>query len=135
MSKNKENNQNVMRVDKWLWCARFFKSRSLAAAALKGGKIKLAGMTVKPKRHIQIGENLELYLKPYRYVITVKALAKSRGSATDAALLYIESGESVANRQALAIQLKSAMKSQAPAKERPDKRVRRRIIRFTRQSD
>ena len=122
-------------MDKWLWCARFFKSRSLAAAALKGGKIKLAGMTVKPKRHIQIGENLELYLKPYRYEITVKALAKSRGSATDAALLYIESGESVANRQALAIQLKSAMKSQAPAKERPDKRARRRIIRFTRQSD
>ncbi len=122
-------------MDKWLWCARFFKSRSLAAAALKGGKIKLAGMTVKPNRHIQIGENLELYLKPYRYEIRVKALAKSRGSATDAALLYIESGESVANRQALALQLKSIMKSQPSAKGRPDKRARRRLIRFTRQSE
>ncbi len=120
-----------MRLDKWLWCARFFKSRSLAAVALKGGKIKLAGMTVKPKRQIQIGENLELYLKPYRYEITVKALAKSRGSATDAALLYIESGESVANRQALEMQIKSGKDERAhqgdlPVEHTAGKQVKKR---------
>ncbi len=134
MSNNKENKQNVMRLDKWLWCARFFKTRNLAAAAIKGGKIKMAGVAAKPSRQIQVGEKMELYLKPFRYEITVKALAKSRGSVKNTVHMYTESRESIANRETLELQLKSAMKTQITAAGRPGKRARRQIIRFTRQS-
>jgi ribosome-associated heat shock protein Hsp15 len=134
MSKNKENIQESMRLDKWLWCARFYKTRSLATSAIKEGKIKIDSTKVKPARLIQIGDKMEIRRKPYQYEINVLNLAKSRSSASDAALLFHESQESVNKRELLASQLKLASASQGPGGNRPDKQQRRKIIRFTRGS-
>lgn len=134
MSKNKENIQESMRLDKWLWCARFYKTRNLAASAIREGKIKIDGTKVKPARLVQIDDKMEIKRKPYLYEITVLNLAKSRGSASNAALLFHESQESVNKRELLASQLKLASASREPGGNRPDKKQRRKIIRFTRGS-
>ncbi|MFT5351978.1 MAG: ribosome-associated heat shock protein Hsp15 [Planctomycetota bacterium] len=134
MSKNKENTSESMRLDKWLWCARFYKTRSLSATALKNGNVKIDGLKAKPARLIRVDDKLEIRRKPYRYEITVLTLAKTRGSATDAALLFYESEESAIERESIASQLKLAAASHTPASRRPDKQQRRKIIRFTRDS-
>lgn len=121
-----------MRLDKWLWCARFYKTRSIAASAIRAGKIKARGIKVKPARTIKLGNELEIRRGSFQYEIRVSALASIRGSATDAAQLYLESEDSVTKREALASQLKLAAASQTASQGRPSKQERRRIIRFTR---
>ena len=123
-----------MRLDKWLWCARFYKTRSLASSAIKEGKIKIDGSKVKPARLVQIGDQMEIRRKPYQYEINVLNLAKSRSSASDAALLFHESQESVKKREILISQLKLASATREHSGSRPDKQQRRKIIRFTRGS-
>jgi ribosome-associated heat shock protein Hsp15 len=134
MSKNKENIHESMRLDKWLWCARFYKTRSLAASAIKEGKIRIDGSKVKPARLVQIDDKIEIRRKPYQYEINVLNLAKSRSSASDAALLFHEPSESVKKREILLSQLKLASAAQDHNGSRPDKQQRRKIIRFTRGS-
>lgn len=135
MSKINENTPQSMRLDKWLWCARFYKTRSIATSTIKAGKIKAKGIKVKPAQIIRVGDELEIRRGSFQYEIRVSALTRSRGSAADAVQLYLESEDSITKREALASQLKLAAASQPASKGRPSKQERRKIIRFTRRAD
>src|SRR5688572_31043484 len=91
-----------VRLDKWLWAARFFKTRALAAEAVEGGKVQLNGDRPKRGRTLQVGDELRIRLGPYEHVVTVRALSDRRGPATQAAGLYQETDASRNAREALA---------------------------------
>ena len=120
-----------LRIDKWLWAARFFKTRSLAAEAVEGGKVHLNGARVKPAKAVNLGDTLEIRIGRFEYVVAVCGLSPRRGPASEAAKLYQESEESRAAREALALQLKAEAVPGAERQGRPTKRDRRHIIRFT----
>lgn len=123
-------NTTGVRIDKWLWAARFYKVRSLAANAVKGGHVWLNGVRAKASKMVKIGDEISLQKEQQAFVVVVKALADKRGSATQAQGLYEETTESIKQRAALAEQRKlNAASAPAPDK-RPDKRARRKIIRF-----
>lgn len=123
------------RIDKWLWAARFFKTRSLAADAVDGGKVHLDGARVKPAKMLKVGDVLEIRQGPFEYVVTVRGLSGRRGPATEAARLYEESESSRLVREALTAQLKAQPAPQFEQKGRPTKKARRQIIRFSRGND
>lgn len=87
------------RLDKWLWAARFYKTRSAATEAVIGGKIEVNGDPAKPARPIQPGDTIRIRLAPYEYTVVVTGLADRRGSAAIAATLYQETGDSKAARE------------------------------------
>jgi ribosome-associated heat shock protein Hsp15 len=89
----------LMRIDKWLWTARLSKTRSLAAEAVKGGRVHVGGVAVKPSREVRVGDELELTLGRYRRTVIVEGAAERRVSAAEAAKLYRETGTSVAERE------------------------------------
>jgi ribosome-associated heat shock protein Hsp15 len=89
---------DAIRIDKWLWTARFFKTRSLAAEAVSGGKVHVNKQRVKPSKEIKSGTELSIHKDGFEWLITVKGIAKQRVSAKEAALLYEESGESLEKR-------------------------------------
>jgi ribosome-associated heat shock protein Hsp15 len=95
----KQSEEQTQRVDKWLWVARFFKTRGLAATAISGGKVQVAGERVKPSRHIGPGSQLEIRRGPVQWQVVVRGVAKHRRPASEAALLYEETPESIAQRQ------------------------------------
>ena len=123
--------EDKVRIDKWLWAARFFKTRSLAADAVEGGKVELNGERVKRAKNVQQGDEVSVRLGPYEHVVVVRALSERRGPASVAQTLYEETAESVAARERLAEQLKMA-----PAafvyedRGRPTKKDRRELTRF-----
>ncbi len=119
-----------MRIDKWLWAARFFKTRSLATDAVEGGKIKLNGERPKPAKAVKVGDQLEIRSGPFAFSISVLALSDKRGSATIAATLYSESEESQTARKTLAAQLRADAIATPFLRGRPTKKARRDIIRF-----
>jgi ribosome-associated heat shock protein Hsp15 len=120
-----------VRLDKWLWAARFFKTRALAAEAIAGGKVTIGGDRVKPARPTQVGDMVAVRLGPYEHVVRVKALSERRGPATVAATLYEEAPESRAAREKLSEQLRMAPAAFVyEEKGRPTKRDRREIDRF-----
>ncbi len=122
-----------VRLDKWLWAARFFKTRSLAAEAIAGGKVSMHGDRVKPARPIQVGDEISMRLGPYEHVVRVRALSERRGPATVAATLYEETPESLAARTKLAEQLRMAPAALVyEEKGRPTKRDRREIDKWRR---
>jgi ribosome-associated heat shock protein Hsp15 len=133
MARNEEESASVgrVRVDKWLWAARFFKTRSIAADAIGGGKVLVGGERVKPAKLLQVGDEVRLRMGPYEHVVIVRAVSERRGPAPVAAALYEETAESRAARMKLAEQLRMA-----PAafvyedKGRPTKRDRREIERL-----
>lgn len=121
---------NGIRIDKWLWASRFFKTRALAAAAVTGGKVKINGERAKPAKVVRVGDELRIHIGTYEYAIRALTLSDRRGPATQATLLYKESDESKAARKQLATRL-AAERVYAPAeKGRPSKRARRERIRF-----
>jgi len=128
-------NTHSMRLDKWLWAARFFKTRSLATEAVNGGKVHRAGHRVKPSQAIQVGDALEITRGQYNYRIQVNGLMKQRGPARIAMTLYTETPESISTREKLAEQYRLNAAQTPSPQHRPDKRSRRRIIRFTRKQD
>ncbi len=130
MPKNNEKTDVLIRLDKWLWCARFYKTRSIAADAVKTGKITANGERAKPSKSVKPGDMLNIRKGPYHYAITVLGLAKSRQSAVGAALLYEESPESISERELLASQLKAEAALTPTTKRRPSKKDRRSIIKF-----
>ena len=130
MPKNNEKTDVLIRLDKWLWCARFYKTRSIAADALKTGKITANGERAKPSKSVKPGDILNIRKGPYHHMITVIDLAKSRKSATDAALLYEESPDSIIKRELVAAQLKAESVLMPTTKGRPSKKDRRSIIKF-----
>ena len=117
-----------VRIDKWLWAARFFKTRSLAADAIGGGKIQVNGDGVKPAKMVQVGDEIRIRLGPYEHVITVRGLSERRGPASVAQTLYEEAASSVVAREKLSEQLRMAPAAFVyEEKGRPTKRDRREI--------
>lgn len=121
-----------VRVDKWLWAARFFKNRGLASEAVKAGHIELNGIRTKPAKMVQVGDVLQVKRGLDVYVITVQGLAEKRGSASIAQALYQESEQSIKAREKLNEQRKFLAASAPAPDKRPDKKARRQIIRFQR---
>jgi ribosome-associated heat shock protein Hsp15 len=119
-----------VRLDKWLWAARFFKTRTLAAEAVEGGKVEVNGDRPKRGRPLQVGDEIRVRLGPYEHTLMVRALSVRRGPASEAAGLYEETAASRAAREALAIQLKSLHAVFGPDKGRPSKKDRREIQRL-----
>lgn len=118
------------RLDKWLWAARFYKTRQLATAAINAGHVHLNGQRVKPSHTIQPGDKLKINKTPFSFEITVEIITLSRGPAKVALTLYNENPESIQKRKTLAEQRKLHAAQFPYAERRPDKRDRRRIIRF-----
>ena len=119
-----------VRLDKWLWAARFFKTRSLATHAVEGGKVQLNGQRVKPAKPVQPGDEVRVRLGPFEHVVFVRALSERRGPASQAALLFEETSASRQAREQLATQLKYQPVINYEGKGRPTKRDRRDLERF-----
>ena len=121
----------TVRIDKWLWAARFFKTRGLAREAIKGGKVQLNGTRVKPGRTVSEGDRLTIRRGEDEYEITVRDPGDRRLSATLAREKYEENPAGKARREAAAEQRKLEYQARADRQRRPDKRQRRQIVRFT----
>ena len=121
----------TMRIDKWLWAARFFKTRSLASQAIEHGRVKLNGDRVKPAREIKPGDRLELESGDFAWTGVVLGLSMQRGPAPVAQALYQEDPASQTRRQQQMADRKLAVNPAAALKGRPTKRDRRLIHRFT----
>ena len=120
-----------VRIDKWLWAARFYKTRSLATDAVDGGKIQLNGEGVKPAKPVKIGDEVRIRSGPYEYVVVVQGLAERRGSPAVAQALYEERADSMAARERLREQLRMAPAAFTyEEKGRPTKKDRRELQRF-----
>ena len=122
--------QQAVRLDKWLWAARFFKTRSLATEAVNGGKVELNGQRPKPSKDVKIGDQLRVRIGPFIHAVTVRGLSERRGPAAAAALLFEESGESVAARERLREQHRLAPAVQYEDRGRPTKKDRRALSAF-----
>ncbi len=120
-----------IRIDKWLWAARFFKTRSLATDALSGGKVKLNGSASKPAREVKIGDRLAIFNGDTRWEITILGLSDKRGPASSARLLYEESPDSIAAREAEQMRRRFTQEPAAEIHGRPSKRDRRQMARFS----
>lgn len=120
-----------MRLDKWLWAARFFKTRTLACAAINGGKVQVNGARVKAAREVKVDERLEISNGEVRWEIVVKALSDKRGPAPEARLLYEETPSSISAREAQRDNRKFQADPAAELHGRPSKRDRRQMNRLT----
>jgi len=128
---NDENTDNH-RLDKWLWHARFFKTRSLATAAISGGKVHLNAERVKPAHRVRIGDRLSLSLQGIVAEFEVLGLPLRRGPAAEAQAQYLETAASAERRAKLREQQRLAQVSRPRPDARPDKRDRRRLMRLQR---
>ena len=126
-----QENTAEVRLDKWLWAARFFKTRSLAAEAVAGGKVALNGVRPKPSRTIRPGDHLNIPRGAYEWIIIVKGTSTYRGPAPNAQALYGETEESRSRRQAASAQLKLERTADVNSPGRPSKKDRRAIAQFT----
>ena len=122
-----------MRIDKWLWAARFFKTRSIAKNAIEGGKVHHNGERVKVSREVRVGMELAIQQGIEKKSVVVKALSDVRGPAPVAQLLYEETEVSIARRELLASQRK--LHNLARPEHRPSKKDRRDIGKFKREND
>jgi ribosome-associated heat shock protein Hsp15 len=122
----------TVRIDKWLWAARFFRTRGLAREAIKGGKVQLNGTRVKPGRTLSEGDRLIVRRGEDEYQITVTDLGDRRLSAALAKDKYVEDPEARERREAAAEQRKLDWQARMDRQRRPDKRQRRQIVKFTR---
>lgn len=121
-----------VRADKWLWAARFFKTRTLAKEAIESGKVQMNGSKIKVSKELQVGDTLAIRqghaTKLEEKIITIKALSENRGNATIAQTLYTETSESIANRAFMAEQRK--LDNLARPDTRPNKKERRELVKF-----
>jgi len=119
-----------LRLDKWLWAARFFKTRSLAKAAIEGGKVRLGGQRVKVSREIGVNDTLQIRQGRDEREVVVRGLSDQRRGAPEARLLFEETAQSIARREAEAAARKAAGGMIERPLRRPSKRQRRQIHRF-----
>jgi ribosome-associated heat shock protein Hsp15 len=129
--KPSDNPDDRVRLDKWLWAARFYKHRTLATEAVDGGKIQLNGIRVKPAKEVKIGDTVDIQLAETHFKVVVKGIADKRGSAPVAQGLYEETTDSIAARQNQKEQRQLAATPGADLHGRPTKRDRRQMGRFT----
>ena len=129
-----EKELSSVRIDKWLWAARFFKTRSLASKAVTGGKVHLNGNRVKAARAVEAGDTMTITIGTSEYHISVRALSERRGPATMARELYEESEESVKAREEQREMRRMANAGISKSAGRPDKRERRKIREFIRKN-
>ena len=128
-----EGDDDRLRVDRWLWCARFFKSRSAAAAAVRSGHVRINGRRVKPAHAVKIGDALHLNLpRADERQVSGLAIPARRGPAAEAAAAYVESTESIERRRRAAEQRATRASYLPPTVGRPDKRTRRLMLRARR---
>ena len=125
--------EEKVRIDKWLWAARFFKTRSMAAQAVSGGKVHVNGTRVKPAKTIQVGDELRIRRGEMEFVVFVHGLSDKRRPAKEAQLLYEETEASIKVREESRElkRIEASGRMYGPMK-RPDKRDRRKIRSFTR---
>jgi ribosome-associated heat shock protein Hsp15 len=120
----------TMRIDKWLWAARFYKTRALASRAVSGGKVHMNSGRIKPAHKLAAGDRLVIRKGPYQFEIRVEQLCSQRRPATEARTLYSESAASSSTRHALYRERKLQGASTTHRERRPDKRARRQIRQF-----
>lgn len=128
---SRADGQKKIRADRWLWVARFYKTRSLASEALKGGKINADGNKIKPSKELQIGEMLTIKKVYEEKTVKIVALSDKRGPATQAQMLYQETEDSILKRQRQKDLRVASAAIRSPGDGRPTKRERRKIIKFT----
>jgi len=116
-----------VRIDKWLWAARFFKTRGAATEAVVGGRVQLNGQAVKPAKDVHVDDTIVVRVGVQQFTVLVTGLADKRGSATVAATLYRETAESAETRERLALERRLARPLGADLGARPTKQARRRI--------
>ena len=119
-----------LRIDKWLWCARFFKTRSLATQAIHGGHVKLNGYTVKPARDLRVGDLLDIAIGDVKWTVAVCGLNDQRRPASEAQQLYAETAESRERRAAAKEAHRLAPTPGSDLRGRPTKKARRQIHGF-----
>ena len=127
---NPDTAEGKLRLDKWLWAARFFKTRSLAKAAIEGGKVQLAGQRVKVSKEIAVGDVLEIRQGWDLKEVVISALSDQRRGASEAQLLYRETQASISRREKEGAARKAAGGMIDRPAQRPSKRQRRQIHRF-----
>lgn len=127
-------NQTNTRIDKWLWAARFFKTRSSAAKAVQAGKVLLNDARVKPSRAVASGDKLNIRRNEISFTVHVCGLSQNRRPAPEARLLYEETAESTAHREQQREMRQVLKMSDNPPAKRPDKRERRKIREFIRKN-
>jgi ribosome-associated heat shock protein Hsp15 len=120
-----------VRLDKWLWAARFYKTRALAHEAIEAGRVRLAGDRVKPSREVRVGDVLILQINDLEWVVSVLKLSERRGPASEARELYAETEASLAARLAVIEQRRLAVEPGTSIRGRPSKKDMRLIHRFT----
>ena len=119
-----------LRIDRWLWCARLFKSRSAAAEAVRGGHVRLNGQRVKPAHAVKVGDALQVALRHGgERDLAIAAIPVRRGPAPEAAASYVESPESIERRRKAAEERASRVSYTPPTAGKPDKRTRRLLLR------
>lgn len=131
---NSNSDKQRVRLDKWLWAARFYKTRAIAKQAIEGGKVHCEGARAKPSKEIDAGTEIVLRQGFEEKTVIVKAITDQRRGAPEAQLLYEETAESIKQREQLALQRKS-QPQHWPNASRPNKKQRRQITRFKQGSD
>jgi len=132
-----DSSLNRLRVDKWLWAARFFKTRSIATDAISNNRVRVGGQRIKPSRTVQVGDTVQIEKSPFTFDVTVLGLNDKRRPASEASLLYEETEQSIAARQEQSMnhKLDYQMRAGLAGEGRPSKKQRRQIIRFQNQHD
>lgn len=120
-----------MRIDKWLWAARFFKTRSLAADAVEKGRVRIGGATVKPAKDVRVGDRVEVEIERIVWEVQVLGICEVRGPASVAQTLYAETSDSQVKRAAEAERRRTFREPAATLQGRPTKRDRRVIDKFS----
>ncbi len=123
-----DGESETLRLDKWLWAARFFKTRKIATDAISGGKVHLNGGRIKPSRNIKVGDRLEIQRGDTFFEVFIEGINKQRRPASEAQQLYRETEESLKNRLAEVDRKKLEAHSRANRERRPDKRQRRKLM-------
>lgn len=119
-----------IRLDKWLWAARFFKTRGLAVDAITGGKVHLNGQRAKPAKEVHVNDELTIRTGHIERTVVVCALSSQRRPAVEAALLYQETPKSIARREQTAVLRRQAVALRSPGMGRPTKKARRSLESF-----
>lgn len=129
-----EEEKEAVRLDKWLWAARFYKTRTLAKEMIDGGKVHYNGQRSKPNKIVEVGATLKIRQGSDEKEIVVLALSTQRRGAAEAQLLYRETEQSIANREKLAMARKMNALSMPHPDRRPDKKERRDLLKFKHQN-